>query len=897
MSFEHLKRPYTLNSEYVPALSSKADVNTLFKDGFIFDYPTDDDQASDLVNHLNTHFDGPLYYVGYVFRRFNTNRTIMDMYFRCSSETFPLLDNSFYISQEYLFLDFDLENEKGEKRKWTDTERVGILATIANHPVLKNSIFYITEHGFRCIFRITPLRISSQTNAEHRIISPTDFVSAYRNFVGSLDKANLPNGHFDVGSPANPFGLFRHPNCVKENGKDLRGTKVHLPSILGEIELLHYATESVKKESFFETKAFEYTFDTSEEESFFYDTALAVIYTDPLFKKAREERLHLSYPVWRALGTNICAITKLRPEHGFQIFKEFSSWDPSYAGKVDEYELRKHWGHICSSVNEYGCVTYKSILENDSPLNVLEPELAEVKNSSPAGKAWQTARKTFSARYNKAPISSNIVAANKVKSLSQSSSSGKNNNASGDAPNLPASCGVESYIPTIGMSRGMPAPTHSGLAPDEVKELLRKTTVTKGETSKEVVQKSIVNLEIILENDVAYCRRFTRNILGFRNEYNRKEIQEELYTRIRTDIASEYGIQFGKEDIIDKIKELCARYLYNPIYDYLAGLPQWDGKDRSGEVLEALGVLSSDPNYDIYKVYIRKWFVSCVCRPMQWMKDDNDRTLNDKVDTVMVFKGNQGLKKSTFFAEILPSPNLFSDSLQRIETNEKDASTHMLNYWLIEFAELDGLVKKSSIEALKGFISRRRERFRPPYGRTEINARRPSILVGTTNSDQFLNDPSGSRRFWAIELTESKKIDIEYIRQNRDQIWAQAISLFMQGGDYCWWLDEAEQEASDAANEKFKKRDPWDEYIETYLGKDPTIKNRHGFRIQSVFEEALGMKAANVNPYEVNRVKRILERKGYEEARERISVTENEQKVERLVRVWRLTKPELREEE
>jgi uncharacterized membrane protein YiaA len=224
------------------------------------------------------------------------------------------------------------------------------------------------------------------------------------------------------------------------------------------------------------------------------------------------------------------------------------------------------------------------------------------------------------------------------------------------------------------------------------------------------------------------------------------------------------------------------------------------------------------------------------------MKDDSDRSLNDKVDTVMVFKGNQGLKKSTFFAEILPSPNLFSDSLQRIETNEKDASTHMLNYWLIEFAELDGLVKKSSIEALKGFITRRRERFRPPYGRTEINARRPSILVGTTNSDQFLNDPSGSRRFWAIELTENKKVDIEYIRRERDQIWAQAVEQFLAGGDYLWWLDDDEQIASDAANEKFKKRDPWDEYIETYLSQDPTIENGqganvHGFRIQSIFED------------------------------------------------------------
>jgi predicted P-loop ATPase len=890
MNFEHIKRPYTFNSEYVPSLSSKPNhsLEELYNKGFVFEYDPKD-QANDLVQHLNTHFSGPMYYVGYLFRRNTNHRDIVDMYFRCSTDTLSQLDTSFYISQEFLFLDFDLEQDDGSKRKWTPSEQENLLKVIAEHSILKQSILYITEHGFRCIFRITPIRISTQSNTQHRVLSTSDYTTAYRNFVKALDMTKLPKGHFDVSSTSSPFGLFRHPNCVKENGKDLRGTKIHLPSSLGELELLRYVSESVKKESLFETKSFEYAFDTQEEEAYFYNTALGVLYEDPLFKTARDEKCSLPYSVWRALGTNICALTKSNPEQGFQIFKEMSSWDPKYANNLDENELRTHWAHICSSVNEYGCVTYKTILDYNSPLSKLEASLKDIKSSAPAGKAWQTARRTFQSRYNKTPIAPNVIAANKLSAGAQV------NFGVTDAAQKLNSMG--SYIPDIGMSRGLPVPMHNGLPPEEVKDLLRTTTKGSGEDAKEVVQKSIVNLEIILENDVAYFKRFTRNILGFRNEYNRKEIQEELFTRIRTDIASAYGIQFAKEDIIDKIKELCARYLYNPIYDYLSSLPQWDGMDRSSDLLNALGVLPTDPNHDIYKVYMRKWLISCVCRPMQWMKDDSDRSLNDKVDTVLVFKGNQGLKKSTFFAEILPNPNLFSDSLQSIEKNEKDASTHMLNYWLIEFAELDGLVKKSSIEALKGFISRRRERFRPPYGRTEINARRPSILVGTTNSDQFLNDPSGSRRFWAIDLTENRKIDIGYIRRERDQIWAQAIHQFLQGGDYCWWLDDDEQAASDTANERFKKRDPWDEYIETFLAGDPTINNSHGFRISTLFEEALEMKASHVNPYEVNRVKKIIERKGYQEVRERITVTENEKKVQRLVRIWRLTKPELRAQE
>ena len=43
---------------------------------------------------------------------------------------------------------------------------------------------------------------------------------------------------------------------------------------------------------------------------------------------------------------------------------------------------------------------------------------------------------------------------------------------------------------------------------------------------------------------------------------------------------------------------------------------------------------------------------------------------------------------------------------------------------------------------MKAFITREREIFRKPYGRAEVNMRRPSVLVGTTNSSNFLNDPT-----------------------------------------------------------------------------------------------------------------------------------------------------------
>ena len=59
-----------------------------------------------------------------------------------------------------------------------------------------------------------------------------------------------------------------------------------------------------------------------------------------------------------------------------------------------------------------------------------------------------------------------------------------------------------------------------------------------------------------------------------------------------------------------------------------------------------------------------------------------------------------------------------------ITAERKDASLHMLGKWIVEQAEFEGHVR-SSVENMKAFITREREIFKP-YGRAEINMRRPS---------------------------------------------------------------------------------------------------------------------------------------------------------------------------
>jgi predicted P-loop ATPase len=74
----------------------------------------------------------------------------------------------------------------------------------------------------------------------------------------------------------------------------------------------------------------------------------------------------------------------------------------------------------------------------------------------------------------------------------------------------------------------------------------------------------------------------------------------------------------------------------------------------------------------------------------------------------------------------------FSDDLA--ELGSKDAAMQVRSAWCIEIAELSAM-QRGDIEKVKAFVTRRVDRFRPPYGHRVIEAPRQSIFIGSTNND------------------------------------------------------------------------------------------------------------------------------------------------------------------
>jgi predicted P-loop ATPase len=223
-----------------------------------------------------------------------------------------------------------------------------------------------------------------------------------------------------------------------------------------------------------------------------------------------------------------------------------------------------------------------------------------------------------------------------------------------------------------------------------------------------------------------------------------------------------------------------------------------------------------------------------------------------KYDTVPILEGSQGKGKSSAI-EALFTP-WFSDDLA--ELGSKDAAMQVRCAWAIEIAELASM-GRPEIERVKAFITRSVDRFRPSYGRRVETVPRQSVLIGTTNTDQYLKDETGGRRFWPIRC--NGKIDVEAIKRDKDQLWAEAVALFEAGTQ--WWFTDRNvvSQAREVQAERYVG-DPWESPIASFLSAQDSVN------FDEVFQ-SLGLDKSKWGQAEQNRVARCLKTLGWEKYR------------------------------
>ena len=294
---------------------------------------------------------------------------------------------------------------------------------------------------------------------------------------------------------------------------------------------------------------------------------------------------------------------------------------------------------------------------------------------------------------------------------------------------------------------------------------------------------------------------------------------------------------------------VAAETRFHPVLDYLAKCV-WDGEPRLDTWAVAyLGAQDSPCT----RAVASRWMMSAVARVTE---------PGCKADCALILEGRQGILKPTALKTI--GQPWFTDEIADLGT--KDASLQLAGAWILEIAELDSL-SRSDVAKIKAFMSRTADRFRPPYGRRVIEVPRQCVFAGTVNNNEYLRDETGGRRFWPIDCA---KVDINGLREARDQLWAEARDRYLAGE--AWWLDTIELNVDAGSEQRARyQADPWEESIREWL------LGRTSVSVSEVLEHVIGLRVSERGQVEMNRVARCIRALGWERHQERDGIQ----------RVWR----------
>lgn len=276
-----------------------------------------------------------------------------------------------------------------------------------------------------------------------------------------------------------------------------------------------------------------------------------------------------------------------------------------------------------------------------------------------------------------------------------------------------------------------------------------------------------------------------------------------------------------------KLTYLMRYSQFNPVQEYLKGLPRLTPEDWQDFGSLAKTLFGTEDNLSQTK--LTRWLIGAVARVME---------PGCKMDSALVIRGKQGIGKTSMLAA------LFGDHFRTLHSHQGTTEQQrvMQQAWGCELGELEATFRTKDIAALKAFLTETHDSYRDLYVNAPIARPRHTVFAGTTNEAQFLNDSTGSRRFWVIDAN-AHQIPVEYVKANRDNIWAVALHLYNSGEP--WWMSQDEAELSEATNKEHQQTNPYIEPIEVVLGR---LEKSHGaiqVRASDIMTTVLQIKPEN----------------------------------------------------
>ena len=298
------------------------------------------------------------------------------------------------------------------------------------------------------------------------------------------------------------------------------------------------------------------------------------------------------------------------------------------------------------------------------------------------------------------------------------------------------------------------------------------------------IRHAITLLGVTLEHDVFADKLYLNAADG------RRVLDDPATDRLYLLLEQTYHFSPPKDYFVMVMEDHARTTPVHPVLQYLDSLT-WDRTPRVDRWLTTYG---GAPDSEYGRQVGAKTLIAAVRRVRHpGCKHDEMLVLNSAV---------QGVLKSSALAALC-SADWFSDDLP-LNVDAKQIIERTLGKWIIEASDLAGM-RKSDVEHLKAMLSRGVDGpVRMAYGHFPKERPRSFILIGTTNSQKYLKDSTGNRRFWPVAIST---FDIDALRRDRDQLWAEAAAREANGESNR--LDAVHWEAAARAQAASQIQDTW----------------------------------------------------------------------------------------
>ena len=296
------------------------------------------------------------------------------------------------------------------------------------------------------------------------------------------------------------------------------------------------------------------------------------------------------------------------------------------------------------------------------------------------------------------------------------------------------------------------------------------------------------------------------NLLSLHPEVDRVPLPMDLVDNFYVHL-SERGWKSPKIAASDALIVAAQKNSYHPVAEFLNEI-EFDDSIQPID-LNSVATCYLETKQPLYDSMLKAVLIASVARVLK---------PGIKFDNCLVLKGSQEIGKSSFWKAI-SSDEWFCDTWQ---DRDQDLYMAIQTCWFYELAELDSMTSKKDQGAIKAMLSSSVDTFKRPYARGIGRHPRPSVMVASCNRHDFLNDPTGSRRFWVIDLPQQpeqdQRIDIDRVLRDRKRILKAAILAYRKEEKPI--LTTEEQNQSNRLNDLYEAEHPFFTRLYDWINAD-----------------------------------------------------------------------------